>query len=185
MSSITAPPQIICMPMLSSDDLGLRRVARIDEPSAHAAGAESSASAASGGIVALPERIARRDDDRHARKAQREAAQTCPPGARPRGRSHSMRIIQSGVAAIISAHRPEGTVRSAHESVPLPSSSSSAPTIAELRQLMGSGRASPRARLKRIEAKRLPSRKREPAIRNGGIVSTATRMPKYVEPQMR
>jgi hypothetical protein len=92
--------------------------------------------------------------------------------------------IQKGRIATISAVIPDGTVCSAQTTAPFPPTSRRPPTIVALFQWDIVGLTAPRARPKayRIKPER---RKRTAAMRNGGVVSTANRIARYVDPQIR
>ncbi len=91
-------------------------------------------------------------------------------------------MICSGTVPAIIAATLESILVSATWTSPTPSPSSNAPTEADA----ASSRRVIRSevpRQARIAARRTPAtRKRDPAARRGGIVSTATLIPKYVDP---
>jgi len=93
--------------------------------------------------------------------------------------------IQSGTDATTSAVTPEGTVRSARTTSPFPPRSRKRPTVADpaiSRNVARSG--SPRSTNHRQI--RIPAvRKRIPALRSGGKLSTANAIARYVDPQTR
>ncbi len=68
---------------------------------------------------------------------------------------------------------------------PHPAAESSAPTIALSRhsRRVGGTKARPSRAIDQASRRSPAERKRTPAIRNGGIVSTAIAIPRYVEPQ--
>jgi hypothetical protein len=111
-------------------------------------------------------------------------ATTPSVGRRPPGRNQSTTTTQSGTQATRRAAIPEATNCSAHTTPPFPPRSRRAPMTAASRHMRPVGRGAPRASAHAA----IPAperRKRVLAIRKGGIVSTAKRMARYVEPQMR
>src|SRR5204862_1156887 len=112
-------------------------------------------------------------------------ATTGARGALPpcRGRTSST-AIQIGTIATSRAVSPDGTRVSAQTTAPLPPSRRSPPTTVAAPQLRFVGRGAPR---QRDQAYRIApaTRKRAAAIRCGGMVSIAKRIPRYVEPQIR
>ena len=98
-------------------------------------------------------------------------------------RLHSSKAIQSGTVVIRTAVSPDGTCCSAHTTPPFPPKSSSPPIIVAAFQLCLVGVGAPLRRVQRYSAE--PAmRKRIPAMRNGGMVSMAMRMARYVEPHI-
>jgi hypothetical protein len=91
--------------------------------------------------------------------------------------------IQHGTVATIRAATPDGIVCSAHTTAPLPPSRRNAPVMAAVRHCFAVAGSAPR---NRVHNRIIPPAmtKRTPAIRNGGSVSIANRMARYVEPQM-
>ena len=89
-----------------------------------------------------------------------------------------------GTDATMSAAILDGTHCSAQTTPPLPPINSRAPTIAATRHSARVGHGTPRA-CDQSASTTPATRKRMPAMRNGGIVSIAKRMARYVEPQMR
>ena len=106
-------------------------------------------------------------------------------GSRSRRYSQPKIANHSGVIAMRIAAIPDGTVFSPKTTKPLPIPSSNPPTMNESRtwRRVGQWRASGWRR--RANARRIAPAiaNRIVAIRNGGIVSIAIAMPKYVEPQ--
>src|SRR5688572_6733171 len=106
----------------------------------------------------------------------------CQVGFDPPARMDSNNTSQKGDVEIIRAAMPEGTLFSAQATSPLPPSNSAVPTIAVDFQFPRVGAGSPAMRLQayRIapEIKNL-----SPACINGGMVSTANRIARYVDPQ--
>jgi hypothetical protein len=102
-----------------------------------------------------------------------------PRNTRPRT------ATQTGIIAISSAAIPEGTVCSPHATRPIPPPRRRAPTTNMSRHSRPDGHAKPRPSRRIDQAKRArPAvRNRVAAMVNGGIVSTAIRMPRYVDPQ--
>ena len=93
--------------------------------------------------------------------------------------SHS--TSHSGTVATSTDASPELTRRLAHDTAPLPTNNSSAPTMAALRHSTRPGAGAPRARAHATST--LPaSRKRTAPSVKGGMVSTPQRMARYVEP---
>src|SRR6266480_4837210 len=89
-----------------------------------------------------------------------------------------------GTIATISAASPESMYFSEIVTPPLPASSKHAPMISDVRQLAHVDLPIPCDQA--IAYMISPANtNRAPAIRNGGIVSMANRMPRYVEPQIR
>ena len=91
---------------------------------------------------------------------------------------------QTGISPTRSAAIPDGTVCSPNATNPLPPPNSSAPTIALSRHSRRLGRTNERPSRAIDQANRIApaKKKRAAAIRNGGIVSTAMAIPRYVEP---
>ena len=105
-------------------------------------------------------------------------------GRAPPGQAHSVSTMKSGLTPISSAVMPDGRYCSDHATRPLPPSSRKVPMIALVRHWRSVGQAAPR--IFRNASSSAPAvRKRTPAMRKGGIDSTATRMPRYVLPQIR
>ena len=102
------------------------------------------------------------------------------PGSRSPNRARPKIATQTGINAMISAAIPDGIVCSPHATMPIPPPRSSAPTIALSRHSRRLGIANePRARTTEKVRSTSPARaKRVAAMRNGGIVSTATAMPR-------
>src|SRR6185436_2812734 len=99
----------------------------------------------------------------------------------PFARRDSNKTSQNGDVEIINAAMPEGTVLSARATSPLPPSSKRVPTMAVDFQFPRVGISSPAAR--RQMTRIAPEiRKRNDACMNGGMVSTANRIARYVEP---
>jgi hypothetical protein len=71
---------------------------------------------------------------------------TRPAGRKPPGRAQSNNTTIKGSVAINNAVNPEGTVRSASTTAPLPPSSNNPPMMSAVRQFAGCGRAAPRSR---------------------------------------
>ena len=91
----------------------------------------------------------------------------------------------SGIAAMMSAASPDGTSCSATITSPLPPATSSAPTTAQESSCRRSSRAprTPRRIATAIHMIAPASPKRTPLVSSGGIVSTVTRIARYVDPQ--
>src|SRR5713101_2913495 len=89
-----------------------------------------------------------------------------------------------GTIATITAANPESIYFSEIVTPPFPPRSKQAPIIKDVRQFAQLDLTMPcdQAIAYMIKPAR---RNRVPAIRNGGIVSIANRMPRYVEPQIR
>src|SRR5687768_7989647 len=106
----------------------------------------------------------------------------CQVGLDPPDRSDSNNTSQNGDVEIIKAAMPDGTVCSAQATSPLPPSKRAVPTIAVDFQFPGVGAGSPAMRR---QAYRIAPeiRNRSEACMNGGIVSTAKRIARYVDPQ--
>src|SRR5512139_784853 len=98
-----------------------------------------------------------------------------------RVRNDSNRTSQNGEVEILRAAMPDGTVRSARATRPLPPSRRAVPTIAVDFQLLHVGMASPASRLQ-VNRITPEMRNRMDACRNGGMVSTENRIARYVEP---
>jgi hypothetical protein len=93
-------------------------------------------------------------------------------GRFPPGLIASIAAIQSGTDPISSAATPEATFCSAQESMPLPPNKSNNPIAVADSHCLRVGAGSPDARRHRYKME--PAiRKRVPAIRKGGMVSTA------------
>ena len=84
----------------------------------------------------------------------------------------------------MSATTPDGTNCSDQTMPPLPPVRSSGPMMKADRHWVPVGRAAPRTRRKAYMREPAMT-KRKPPTRNGGTVSMANRMARYVEPQMR
>ena len=91
----------------------------------------------------------------------------------------------AGIRAISRAAIPDGTVCSPHATAPMPPPMRSAPTMKQSRSWVRVGRTSAlRRTIATADSITMPAiRNRDAAIRNGGIDSTAIRIPRYVEPQ--
>src|SRR6266513_4155301 len=88
-----------------------------------------------------------------------------------------------GTIATISAASPESMYFSEIVTPPLPASSKHAPMISDVRQFAQLDFPMPCDQA--IAYMISPAKtNRAPAIRNGGIVSMANRIPRYVEPQI-
>src|SRR5215216_4680556 len=106
----------------------------------------------------------------------------CQFGLVPPARRDSNNTSQNGDVEITNAAIPEGIFFSASATSPLPPRRSRVPTIAVDFQFAVVGTESPAARLQRNRI--APEiKKRMDACRNGGMVSTANRIARYVEPQ--
>ena len=95
-------------------------------------------------------------------------------------RSEAITAIQIGTPAMMREATLEGTRCSAQDTPPFPQARSSVPTSAVARHCghpRRSSRASPR-RIDQANSSPPAIRNRLPAIRNGGIVRTATRIPR-------
>ena len=105
-------------------------------------------------------------------------------GRVPPGHAHATNAMASGVTPITSAVTPDGTVCSAHATRPLPPSSRKKPVTAWSRHCAAVGRAAPRA-CSHASSNAPASTNRDPAMRNGGMSRTTTRIARYVEPHTR
>ena len=87
---------------------------------------------------------------------------------------------QIGIVAMSSAVMPDGTVCSAKATKPIPPPSSSAPTMALSRnsRRVGTTNDRPLRAIDQVIRIRPASRNRVAAMRNGGIESTATAIPR-------
>jgi hypothetical protein len=95
-----------------------------------------------------------------------------------------MATIQNGIAATSTAARPLGTVNSAQTTAPLPKPSNRTPRSASAGHERGEGSGSPRAATAAMRS--APAAvQRNPAMRKGGIVSSAIRIAVYVVPHTR
>ena len=104
-------------------------------------------------------------------------------GRTPRGRSQSNTTIQIGVVDTMRATIPVGTVSSAHMTAPLPTPSISTPVIAADLQSYRSGALAPRQRANAYSSSPAKVNRAAP-IMNGGTLSIAYLMNRYVDPQM-
>jgi hypothetical protein len=96
-----------------------------------------------------------------------------------------MSTTHNGIAAMMSAASPLGTSCSATITRPLPPATSPAPTSVHASSCLPSRRA-PRGPFRIAIAVHMiapASTKRRQLVSSGGIVSTTTRMPRYVDPQ--
>jgi hypothetical protein len=93
----------------------------------------------------------------------------------------SSAIVVSGKVASITALMLEGTYCIAQNSGPYVRTNIRKPITARLRHSMLEGRACPRSRMKPY-SNRPAMRKRAPAVKKGGISSTAMRMARKVPP---
>ncbi len=93
--------------------------------------------------------------------------------------------IQTGTIATSRAAIPDGTVCSPQATMPIPPPRSRAPTIALSRhsRRLGAWNERPPRATDQVSRISPASTKRIAAMRNGGIVSTAIAIPRYVEPQ--
>ncbi len=105
-------------------------------------------------------------------------------GRVPPGHAHSVSTMQSGLTPMMSAVMPEGTYCSAQTTRPLPPKRRKMPMTVLASHWRAVGHAAPRS-LRNPNKSEPASVKRTAAIRNGGIVSTAILMPRYVLPQRR
>ena len=98
-----------------------------------------------------------------------------------------MTATQTGISAIIRAAMPEGTVSSPRATMPIPPPSRSPPTIVESRhsRRVGQTKADRWRASDHDRSTRPASEKRAAAMRNGGRVSTARAIARYVEPHTR
>ena len=101
-----------------------------------------------------------------------------PKKARPKIATHT------GIIPMRSAAMPDGIVCSPHATPPMPPPSSSPPTIVESRssRRVGQRSAARSRRPTHVRSRRPASPKRAAAMRNGGSVSTATAIARYVDP---
>ena len=112
-------------------------------------------------------------------------ADTTRRGRRWRRYSQPSSANHNGIIPMRIAAIPDGTVFSPKTTKPLPMPRSRPPTIAESMTCRRVGRWRASGWRSRSQAiRRRPAiANRMAAMRNGGIVSIAIRMPKYVEPQ--
>src|SRR5512143_872040 len=106
----------------------------------------------------------------------------CHVGFVPPERNDSNNVSQNGEVAITNAAIPEGTLRSAQATRPLPPNNKAVPTMAVDFQWLRVGAGSPAAR-RQIYKIAPEIKKRREAWRKGGMVSTEKRIARYVEPQ--
>ena len=92
--------------------------------------------------------------------------------------------IQKGVVDTVNAARPEGTHCSASTTPPFPTRNSRNPTISAAAQDSSFLVVDPLKRAHK-QSNEPAVKKRTAAIRNGGIVSMAYRIARYVEPQIK
>ena len=110
-------------------------------------------------------------------KPRSSAAAVRTVGRRPPGHAHSVRTMKSGPTPMSSAVRPDGTNCSAQTTQPLPPSRRKPPITVLARHWWAVGVGAPRS-FKKAKSKPPATRKRALAMRKGGIVSTATRIPR-------
>src|SRR5262249_41427109 len=93
----------------------------------------------------------------------------------------------AGINAMTRAVTPDGTVCSPQAARPIPPPMSAAPTIAESRhsRLDGGENDRPSRAIDHVRRIKPAIETRNAAMRNGGIVSTAIAIARYVEPQIR
>ena len=187
MTDRTIPPSSIWSPVATSGRRG--RTARCDansDPVAQHSGDSRQKTRPTGSSAPTPPTI-----DGAARTAT-PTKPTMTPRTASRG-SRSPRKIppstatQIGIVAMSRAAIPDGTVSSPKATKPMPPPRSSAPTIALSRTSRRVGMTNERRSRATDQVRRIrpASRKRIAAMTNGGIVSTATEMPRYVDPQTR
>ena len=129
-------------------------------------------------------------------ESTRPTSSTRPPRPRPRPstpRRDSLRpkqmrsriAIHSGSMATSRAATPDAIRCSAQTTPPLPPTSRAAPTIAAARHCAGPSGSSarPPRHVETAKSTAPATRKRVAAMRNGGNVSMAMRIARYVEPQ--
>src|SRR5262245_19460646 len=116
------------------------------------------------------------------RKPRIRPAMRLPVIGPPSNMNRSVPTIQNGMAATRTAVSPLGTVCSAQTTPPLPTPFIRTPTSAYEGHEAREGSFTPRAI--RPPVSKLPAMsQRNDAIRNGGTVSSAMRIPRYVVPQ--
>jgi hypothetical protein len=103
----------------------------------------------------------------------------------PFGRSQSTSTMQHGTTPTIRAATPDATRSSDHTTKPLPNTSSSTPTIAVVRHSARVGAAAPPKTRANAYSIVPATRNRVAAMKNGGSVSIANRIARYVEPHTR
>ncbi len=171
---------IIWTPVATSGRCG--RTARCDansEPLAQAIGETRTAARPIGSSAPTPP-----DSDGATRMATPTKPTTMPTTAR-RGRRSPRKIrprtaTQTGIIAMNRAAMPDGIVCSPNATRPIPPPSRSAPTIALSRhsRRVGATNARPSRAIDQVSRIRPARLNRTAAIRNGGIVSTATAIPR-------
>jgi hypothetical protein len=179
-----APPAIICCAAVIIGDSGLSAYLVYSEPVAQAMLASIKAATPVKSTLVLCQ--ADRDPTSNITPAKPTTmpSAVCNVGRTPPGRSQSNSANHNGVPAMMSAVNPDGTFCSAQFTPPLPMPMSNAAAMVARRQLVFEGAGVPvaRSQVKRISP---DTRNRAPPMRNGGRVSTAKRMPRYVDPHIK
>jgi hypothetical protein len=116
----------------------------------------------------------------------RTSPTTACGASRWRKNTRSIMAIHRGMVAMTRAAIPVGTLRSARTTPPLPTRSKRIPTMEAARHCGHPGLSPSRSPRRIAQAYRAPpaTRKRTAAMSSGGRVRTASRMARYVEPQM-
>ena len=109
---------------------------------------------------------------------------TASHGSRSPRRIRPKIAIQTGMSAMSRAVIPDGMVCSPKATMPIPPPSSSAPTTVVSRHSRRVGATNPVRAPQADPGEQDGAGQQEPgaAMRNGGMVSTATAMARYVEP---
>ena len=164
--------------MAANASSGMRSRLERNEPVAHITEEQTTSRSAQSGAPPLG----------RTRSASPAKPTTTPPIATRGGRSPvavRMSTIQSGTAPMISAASPVGTWRSATNSTAF-APGSSAPTSTHEASCARVTRSTcaPRRHAVKPAMSSPAARKRVPTANSGGIVSPASLMPRYVEPQI-
>ncbi len=176
-------PINICPPVLISVDFGSSPCLLYTEPALQKIHAASKAATPSGfNFAPLPEISAGPTRMKMPASPTNNPRMACQFGFTPPGRMASATTRNIGMEPMTSAATPDGMVCSAHATNPLPPSRSRLPMMnSEIHCLrVGMDCPAPRCQMNRITPE---IKKRIPAERNGGMLSTAKRIARYVEPQ--
>src|SRR5467141_460386 len=129
------PPVRLCIATPSIAELGIPPCLEYNEPQAHAREATTRTAAPRGSTRSDPPRCAGPTSSARPANPIRSPITTLGTGLTPPGRSQSTTTSQRDTVATSSAVTPEGTVRSAQLTPPLPTNSSRAPVTRAALQL--------------------------------------------------
>ena len=182
----TTAPASICIAVVWNGSCGRRaRWAENSDPAAHAIGETTRAATPAGSRLRS---IATPDPMRMATPTMPAPIPTIArPGSRSFRKIRPKTATHTGIIAIRTPAIPDGTVSSPQATAPMPPPISRAPTIevSRISRIVGRVRWSLR-KMATAASMTMPAiRNRTDAMTNGGIVSTATRIPRYVDPHTK